>query len=95
MRDEGVQDGGDKLTKPTPFLIGAAWTPMGPPENFRPFRLAKKVNAGADFIQTQAVFDAKRFAAAVAKARDMGLTERTANIGGNHRSAFRRECSNT
>jgi len=82
MRDNGVQEGGDKLTSPTKFLIGAAWTPLAPPESFRVLRLAKKVEAGADFIQTQAVFDVPRFAASVAKARDMGLTDRAPILAG-------------
>ena len=45
-------------------------------------RLAKKIEAGADFIQTQAVYDIARFKEAVEKARDMGLTERTALLVG-------------
>ena len=45
-------------------------------------RLAKKVDAGADFVQTQAVYDVPRFAAAVKRAEDAGLTERTAILAG-------------
>jgi 5,10-methylenetetrahydrofolate reductase len=82
MRDSGVLESGDPIARPTPFFIGAAWTPMAPPEEFRVLRLAKKVEAGADFIQTQAVFDMKRFASAVGAARDMGLTEKTAILAG-------------
>ncbi len=82
MRDEAVQDGGDSISSPAPFFIGAAWTPFGPPEKFRTIRLAKKINAGADFIQTQAVYDMKRFAQAVRRAEDMGLAERTAILPG-------------
>lgn len=82
MRDESVQEGGDSLEAPTPFFIGAAWTPLGPPEFFRVIRLAKKIEAGADFIQTQAVYDIDRFKEAVAKAHDEGLTEKTAILAG-------------
>ncbi len=82
LREQGVQEGGDAVDAPVPFFIGAAWTPLAPPEDFRVMRLAKKVEAGADFIQTQAVYDVPRFAAAVEKAREMGLTERTAILGG-------------
>lgn len=82
LRERGVQEGGDAVDAPVPFFIGAAWTPLAPPEDFRVLRLAKKVDAGADFIQTQAVYDVPRFAAAVEKAREMGLTERTAILGG-------------
>ncbi len=82
MRDAGVLASGDPLTQPAPFFIGAAWTPFAPPEEFRVLRLAKKIEAGADFIQTQAVFDMKRFATAVAAARDMGLTDKAAILAG-------------
>jgi len=82
MRDSGVLESGDPITQPAPFFIGAAWTPFAPPEEFRVFRLAKKIEAGADFIQTQAVFDMKRFATAVAAAQKMGLTEKTAILAG-------------
>ncbi len=82
LRDDAVQDGGDSISSTAPFFIGAAWTPLGPPEKFRTIRLAKKVNAGADFIQTQAVYDMKRFSEAVRRAEDMGLAERVAILPG-------------
>ena len=82
LRERGVQEGGDAVDAPVPFFIGAAWTPLAPPEDFRVLRLAKKVEAGADFIQTQAVYDVPRFAEAVERAREMGLTERTAVLAG-------------
>jgi 5,10-methylenetetrahydrofolate reductase len=82
LRDEAVQEGGDSIKPSAPFFIGAAWTPLATPEDFRTIRLAKKVEAGTDFIQTQAVFDVPRFAEAVKKARDMGLTERVAILTG-------------
>jgi methylenetetrahydrofolate reductase (NADPH) len=82
LRDDAIQDSGDSISPAAPFYIGAAWTPLGPPEKFRTIRLVKKVNAGADFIQTQAVCDMKRFAEAVRRAEDMGLTERVAILAG-------------
>ena len=82
MRDDAVQDGGDSIDSALPFFIGAAWTPLGPPEKFRTVRLAKKVKAGADFVQTQAVYDIPRFAEAMKRAEDAGLTERTAILVG-------------
>ena len=82
MRDEAVQQGGDSLTESLPMLIGAAWTPLAPPEDYRVYRLAQKVNAGADFIQTQGIYDVERFAVALGQARDMGLTEKTAILAG-------------
>jgi len=82
LRDEGVQEGGDAIKPSLPVFIGAAWTPLAPPEKFRVLRLAKKVNAGADFVQTQAVYDIPRFTEAVSAARERGLTERTAILAG-------------
>ncbi len=82
LRDGAIQEGGDSISPAAPFLIGAAWTPLGPPEKFRTIRLAKKINAGADFIQTQAVYDVKHFAEAVRRAEDMGLTDKAAILPG-------------
>lgn len=82
LGDDAIQDGGDSINPASPFFIGAAWTPLGPPEEFRTIRLAKKIKAGADFIQTQAVYDISRFKKAVKRAQDMGLTERTAILPG-------------
>jgi len=82
LRDDAKQESGDDITQPTPFFIGAAWTPLGPPVEFRVPRLAKKIAAGADFIQTQAVYDVKGFAEQAAKAADAGLTDKTAILAG-------------
>jgi methylenetetrahydrofolate reductase (NADPH) len=82
MRDEGLQQGGDKLDVPPKFFIGASWTPGGEPLDFRPINLKKKVDAGADFIQTQGIFDVEVFKSQMQKARDLGLHERTAILGG-------------
>ncbi len=82
LRDDCVQQGGDSIESAASFFIGAAWTPLGPPVDFRVIRLAKKIAAGADFIQTQAVYDIPSFAEAVGKAHDMGLTERAAILPG-------------
>jgi methylenetetrahydrofolate reductase (NADPH) len=82
LRDDAVQQGGDSIKPAAPFFIGAAWTPLAPPEDFRIVRLAKKIEAGADFIQTQAVYDVPRFAEAVKKAAELGLTEAAAILPG-------------
>ena len=82
LRDEARQEGGDAIDSPATFFIGAAWTPLGPPEKFRAVRLAKKVAAGADFVQTQAVYDIPRFTEAMGRVVDMGLTERVAILPG-------------
>lgn len=82
MRDEGLQQGGDKLEVAPKFFIGASWTPGGDPIDFRPLNLKKKVDAGADFIQTQGIFDIDIFKSQMEKARNLGLHERTAILGG-------------
>ncbi len=82
MRDEGTTIGGDPLDVPPKLFIGAAWTPMGPPVDFRVIRLAKKVEAGADFIQTQGIYDMKRFAEIMKEVRNLGLHEKTAILAG-------------
>lgn len=82
MRDEGLQQGGDKLEVAPKFFIGASWTPGGEPLDFRPINLKKKVDAGADFIQTQGIFDIEIFKSQMEKARNLGLHERTAILGG-------------
>jgi methylenetetrahydrofolate reductase (NADPH) len=82
LRDEARQEGGDAIDSPALFFIGAAWTPLGPPVTFRAMRLAKKVEAGADFVQTQAVYDVPCFAEAMQRAADMGLPERVAILPG-------------
>jgi len=82
MRDEGKQQGGDPIAMRPPLFIGAAWTPMGDPIEFRPTRLKKKVAAGADFIQTQGVYDVEQFREQMKIVRDMGLHEKTAILAG-------------
>jgi methylenetetrahydrofolate reductase (NADPH) len=67
---------GRKLTIPPRLFLGAASNPFVPPFDWRPLRLAKKVAAGADFIQTQYCFDVPRFRQFMAQVRDLGLDEK-------------------
>ncbi|MEE9599729.1 MAG: methylenetetrahydrofolate reductase [Anaerolineales bacterium] len=74
MRDKGIFQCGDELTGTTAgFLLGAAAAPFADPIEFRPLRLAKKIRAGANFIQTQLVYDVKEFAKYMDKVRDLGV----------------------
>ena len=82
MRDQGVILGGEPLTKAPDLFIGAAANPFGDPFNFRVVRLAKKVAAGAEFIQTQCIYNLERFEEWMAMARDRGLTEKVYILGG-------------
>lgn len=76
MRDQGVFLSGRKLSVPPPLFLGAAANPFVPPFAWRPHRLAKKVAAGADFIQTQYCFDVARFREFMHQVCDMGLHEK-------------------
>ena len=82
MRDEGLQEGGDAVEVRPRLFIGAAWTPMGDPLSFRVTRLAKKVAAGADFIQTQGIYDIEQFKGIMQQVCKRGLHEKTAILGG-------------
>jgi methylenetetrahydrofolate reductase (NADPH) len=82
MRDDGIIVGGDALSASPDMFIGAAANPFADPMDFRVVRLAKKINAGADFIQTQCIYNLDRFETWLNMARDKGLTERTCILGG-------------
>jgi methylenetetrahydrofolate reductase (NADPH) len=73
LRDQGQFLSGRQLESPPQLFLGAASNPFAPPYDFRPLRLAKKIEAGADFIQTQFCFDVPRFRDFMARVRDMGL----------------------
>jgi methylenetetrahydrofolate reductase (NADPH) len=76
MRDEGVLLSGRKLIAAPKFFLGAAANPFVPPLDWRAHRLAKKIEAGADFIQTQYCFDVPRLEKYMQQVRDMGLHEK-------------------
>jgi 5,10-methylenetetrahydrofolate reductase len=76
LRDEGRFLSGRRLTKPPELFIGAAENPFAPPFDFRPLRLAKKIEAGAQFVQTQYCFDVPMLRRFMAEAVDRGLAER-------------------
>lgn len=83
MRDDGVFENGKQIPKITPnYFVGAAANPFAPPHDFRPIRLAKKVAAGADFIQTQLIYNIPRFREYMRRVVDMGLHEKTAILAG-------------
>ena len=82
MRDDGVITGGDSLDYKPDMFIGAAANPFADPLGFRIVRLAKKIKAGADFIQTQCIYNLDRFETWLSMAADRGLTEKTYILGG-------------
>jgi methylenetetrahydrofolate reductase (NADPH) len=75
MRDESRLLSGRKLSVPPRLFLGAASNPFVPPYDWRPQRLAKKIAAGADFIQTQYCFDVERFRKFMRQVREMGLDQ--------------------
>lgn len=82
MRDKGTIIGGEAIQVPPKMFIGAAANPFADPVSWRVVRLAKKVEAGADFIQTQCIFNLDRFSKYMAQAVDMGLTEKVYILAG-------------
>jgi methylenetetrahydrofolate reductase (NADPH) len=82
MRDEGRFQGGDEIQNPPKMFIGAAANPFGDPFELRVARLAKKVRAGADFIQTQCIYDMERFEKWMEGVRERGLHEKVAILAG-------------
>lgn len=76
MRDEGLFQGGAEIDGPPRLFIGAAANPFAEPFDWRIHRLAKKVAAGADFVQTQCVFNMVKVRKWVQMANDMGLTDK-------------------
>jgi methylenetetrahydrofolate reductase (NADPH) len=82
MRDENQFINGEEISGDAPLYIGAAANPFADPFEFRVTRLAKKVNAGADFIQTQGIFDMPKFVEWMQMVRDRGLDQKTHILAG-------------
>jgi len=82
MRDEGRFLGGADIDMPPKMFIGAAANPFAEPFEWRVHRLAKKVAAGADFIQTQCVYNMTKMREWIRQANDMGLTEKVYILAG-------------
>ena len=82
LRDERKLLGGDDITGEVPLYIGAAANPFADPVKFRVARLAKKVRAGADFIQTQAIYGVAAFSSWMKEVRHLGLDKRVHILAG-------------
>ncbi len=82
MRDKAMFLSGRKLTVPPRLFIGAAENPFVPPFDWRPYRLAKKMEAGASFIQTQYCFDVPRMRQFMQRVRDLGLHDKIYILAG-------------
>ncbi|MDP6785973.1 MAG: methylenetetrahydrofolate reductase [Rhodospirillales bacterium] len=82
MRDEGRFLSGRPITMPPQVFLGAAANPFAPPLDFRPLRLAKKIEAGAQFIQTQYCFDLPMLERYMDRVRELGLHQRCFILAG-------------
>ncbi len=83
MRDNNQFQCGEEIRGGgPPLFIGAAANPFADPVELRPLRLKKKAIAGADFIQTQLIYDMDRFRSYMKKAVDLGITESLSVLAG-------------
>ncbi len=82
MRDQGKFMNDEDIDGPPKMFIGAACNPFADPYEFRVHRLANKIEAGADFIQTQCVFNMDKFRDFMKMAVDMGLHEKSYILAG-------------
>jgi len=82
MRDEGKFQGGEDIDEPPKMFIGAAANPFADPFELRVARLAKKIKAGVDFIQTQCIYNLDKFETWMKGVCDRGLHEKSAILAG-------------
>ncbi|HNR96275.1 MAG: Bifunctional homocysteine S-methyltransferase/5,10-methylenetetrahydrofolate reductase [Chloroflexi bacterium ADurb.Bin180] len=83
LRDEKKFANGEAIETVEPrFFIGAAENPFADPFDYRPYRLAKKVAAGADFIQTQLIYNVPKFKEFMKRVVDLGIHEKCFILAG-------------
>ena len=82
MRDEKKFQCGEEMKVEPKLYIGAAANPFADPFEFRVFRLANKVAAGADFVQTQIIYNVDKFAKWMEAVRERGLHEKVKILAG-------------
>ena len=82
MRDKGKFLNGDDIDVPPKLFIGAACNPFADPYEYRVYRLANKIEAGVDFIQTQCVFNMDKFRDFMKQTVDMGLDKKCYILAG-------------
>ncbi len=82
MRDEAKFLGGADIESPPKMFVGCAANPFGDPFELRVTRLAKKVAAGAEFVQTQCIYNMDKFEKYMEMARNEGLTEKVKIMAG-------------
>ena len=82
MRDEGRIVGGEELSSAPDIFIGAVANPFADPFSYRVLRLGKKVRAGAEFIQTQCIYNLPKFKDWMGQVRDRGIDGKVFILGG-------------
>lgn len=82
MSEEKKFAGGDSIEGDFEMFVGAAWNPFGDPRAIRVSRLAKKIKAGARFVQTQCIYNLEYFEEVMDKVRKRGLHEQCYIMGG-------------
>lgn len=83
LRDDAKFQCGEEIKGINPrFFIGGAENPFADPFDFRPYRLAKKAQAGADFIQTQLIYNVPKFKEFMTRVVDLGVHERVRILAG-------------
>ncbi len=82
LTEHGCLDNGRAISPAPRFFVGAVTNPFAPPFQYRPYRLAKKVAAGARFVQTQLIFNLDRFRSFMALVCDLGLQEKVYILAG-------------
>lgn len=82
MVEQGCLDNGRKISPAPQFFMGAAANPFAPPYEYRPLRLAKKIAAGARFVQTQLIYNVQRFRDYMTRVQDLGLDKQVFILAG-------------
>jgi methylenetetrahydrofolate reductase (NADPH) len=82
MRDEGKFLSGDEIKQPPSMFVGAAANPFGDPYKIRVPRLAKKINCGAEFIQTQCIYNVDKFETWMKDLCERGLEDQVYILAG-------------
>ena len=83
MRDGKKFQCGEQIKEHEPkMFFGCAANPFAEPFDYRAPRLGKKVNAGADFVQTQLIYNVERFRKFMEMCDDLGISEKTYILAG-------------
>src|SRR5574341_10608 len=83
LRDKNCFQCGEEIKGVNPrFFVGAAENPFGDPFDFRPYRLGKKAKAGADFIQTQSIYNVPKFREFMKRVVDLGVHKQVSILAG-------------